>query len=138
MIELVELTIKVPSSMVSRLQDYGVSDIEASIEAFLRQIDEGEIAEISKKQAWRPPTDKEAQATIAALDAAIGKLNTEFVKPKDAQARVVAFFEAFEKLREGLSDEELETIANDMNAEYVDPDDLHLFDWLEDIPEEDR
>ena len=46
--------------------------------------------------------------------------------------------QAIAEFREGLSEEDLAEITTAMNSEYVNPKDLHLFDWLDDIPEDER
>ena len=114
MTDMVEITIKLPDSMVARLQDYGVSDVVASIETFLRHIDEREIAQISRQSRWQESTNEEIESKIVALEAAAAKF------------------------RDGLTEAELAQIVHDMNVEYVDPKDRHLFDWLDDLPENER
>ncbi|MCI0710232.1 MAG: hypothetical protein L0154_08720 [Chloroflexi bacterium] len=57
---------------------------------------------------------------------------------QDAQARVAALHEALEAFREGLSEADLQEIVRAMNVEYVNPEELKRFDWLDELPEDER
>jgi len=62
----------------------------------------------------------------------------EAVSQEDVEAWMTALHEAINDFRAGLTEGELDEIIDAMNAEYVDPDDLTLFDWVDDLPEDRR
>lgn len=59
----------------------------------------------------------------------------QFATPAE---RIQALREGFAELRAGLSEEDLAEIIWAMNHKYVDPKDLTMWDWLDDIPADER
>src|SRR5260221_14013751 len=57
---------------------------------------------------------------------------------QEGDQKVLALQEAIAEFREGLSEEELAEIAEAMNIEYIDPDALKDFDWIDQLPEDER
>jgi DNA repair exonuclease SbcCD ATPase subunit len=57
---------------------------------------------------------------------------------EEVEARINALHEAFAELREGLSEQDLQEISWAMNYEYVDPDALKAYDWIDELPEDER
>lgn len=58
---------------------------------------------------------------------------------QDIEARVAALHEALAEFRAGLSEQELNELVAAMNVDYSYPmKDLAMFDWLDDIPEDER
>lgn len=54
------------------------------------------------------------------------------------EERIAALHTALAEFREGLSDEEMREITEAMNYEYVDPNALRAYDWVDDLPEAER
>jgi hypothetical protein len=52
--------------------------------------------------------------------------------------RLVALHMALAEFREGFTNSDWEVVAAAMNDEYIKPNDVSLFDWLDDVPEEER
>lgn len=58
------------------------------------------------------------------------------MRGKTPEERVALLREGLSEFREGLSEDELQTMTSLMNIEYVTPNEFHQFDWLDD--EEDK
>jgi hypothetical protein len=54
--------------------------------------------------------------------------STSVIANEDPPKKIAALHAAFAKLREGLSQEELDTLAEAMNSEYIEP--LSKSDWF--------
>lgn len=54
------------------------------------------------------------------------------------EERLAALHAALAEFREGLSDEEMREIADAMNYEYIDPNVLRAYDWIDEVPEDKR
>ena len=48
------------------------------------------------------------------------------------QERTASMLRAFEQIREDMSSNALDELVEAMNAEYIDPHDLAMFEWLDD------
>lgn len=109
--------ITLPAEIVERFQLADESQLADLISSIIRHAGD-EVIQIAKEevqsQPISKPTPQEVTEWMAQLEAAIAEL------------------------REGISDEEWEEIFWAMNEEYVDPEDLHLFDWLDNLPENER
>jgi hypothetical protein len=57
---------------------------------------------------------------------------------ENASAKVVALRAALAEFRDGLTQAEWAEISQAMNAESVEPEDLEQFDWLDNLPEDER
>lgn len=56
----------------------------------------------------------------------------------DVEARIAALNQAMENFWEGYSDAEVEAVIDDMNSEFIEPEDPELFGWIDDLPEDER
>jgi hypothetical protein len=52
--------------------------------------------------------------------------------------RIVQLRAALAEFHAGTTQEEWDSVANTMNAEYVEPDDTDVSGWLDDLPEDER
>lgn len=60
------------------------------------------------------------------------------IAEESVEERIAALNEAFAEMREGLSEAELAEMIEAMNSEYISPKDLHMYDWLDELPEDER
>jgi hypothetical protein len=60
------------------------------------------------------------------------------IAEESVEERIAALNRAFAEMREGLSKEELAEMIEAMNSEYISPKDLQMYDWLDDLPEDER
>jgi hypothetical protein len=60
------------------------------------------------------------------------------IDTEDPKMWIAGLHAALAEFREGITDEEWQEISTAMNAEYVEPEDPELFDWLDDLPQDER
>ena len=56
----------------------------------------------------------------------------------DVETRIAALNAALDNFWEGFTEEEVDEIVWAMNVEFVDPEELKTFDWLLELPENER
>jgi len=57
---------------------------------------------------------------------------------KPIERKIKMLKDAFAEIREGLTPEELAEMTWAMNYEYKYPDALSMYDWIDDLPEDER
>jgi hypothetical protein len=57
---------------------------------------------------------------------------------EDVEERIAGIREALAEFREGLTAEELNDLVNAIRLGYISPKELALYDWLDDLPENER
>ena len=83
-----------------------------------------------------PPDElKQLQRHIQQRQRELQETNTD---ARTAEARIAAMDAAIEQFREGLSEKELSDLLAAMSFKQKNLADLHTFDWLDDLPEDEH
>jgi hypothetical protein len=82
------------------------------------------------------PAERDALESYLMADS---KTGIESVSPdEDVESKIRGIQEAVNGFMDGFSQADIDQIVWAMNHEYVDPDDLHMFDWIDELPEDER